>query len=188
LAHNNDAILRNEDRYSHIGIQLQYHAAERWEPLEALGWNEVGFNFYHTQDLRTPILELKRGLTRFDGDIVWRSLNTSDELVLATLVNELIYRKAKAVTDNARLHARLIKLIRVSGMLTEKKHILASLGQDISDKKLAEMIAHRKLERPVFHYGVKVESKAWADIVHKTLRVSSVVISLEKWLDAFAQK
>ena len=181
-------MLRNEDRYSHIGIKLQYHASEKWDRLDALGWNELGFNFYHTHDIREPVLEFKRGLTRFDGLIAWRSLNTSDDIILATLVNELIYKKAKDLADNAGLHSRLIKLIRVPGMLVEKKKILASLGQNISDTKLAEMVDRRKLERPMFHYGVRVESDAWAAIVRKTFSISSVVISLEKWADAFTQK
>ncbi len=178
---------RNADRHSHIGVRLQYHANGKWEHLEALGWNEVGFNFYHAQDIAAPLLALKRGLTHFDGNIVWRALNTSDEVVLATLVNELIFKRAQAVVNDAALHARLVKLIRVPGMVPEKRKILASLGQDAGDANMADMIRQRRLERPMFHYGVKVQSDAWTAIIHQALSLSSVVISLEKWSQALAK-
>ena len=71
------SISRNEDRHSHIGIRLQYRTDDKWEYLEALEWNAVGFNFYHAQAMQEPELQLRRGLTRFTGSIVWQSLNTT---------------------------------------------------------------------------------------------------------------
>ena len=47
-------------------------------------------------------------------------LNMDDTVVLATVVNRLLYAKAKHVADNAQLHMRLIKLLRVPGMVVEK--------------------------------------------------------------------
>ncbi len=187
MAENTNSIERHEDRYSHIGISLQCRIHEKWERLEALGWNEVGFNFYHMCVIPEPVLELKRGLTRLEGTIAWRSLNTNDEVILAALVNEMIFNRAQDMTNNAALHTRLIKLIRVPGMVAEKRKILALLGQDIADTTMADMIARRRLEHPMFHYGVKVASEAWIAIVKKALSISSVVISLEKWSDALSK-
>jgi hypothetical protein len=178
---------RNEDRHSHIGIGLHYRSNETWERVEALGWNDVGFNFYSAHEIQEPLLELKRGISRFEGTMVWSSLNTSDDVVLAELVNELIYKKTKDVASNAALHTRLVKLLRTPGMIAEKKNLLTSLGLSITDEKMSEMIARRRLEHPIFRYGVKVDSPVWSAIVKSALSISSVVISMEKWSGAFSK-
>ncbi|MES2584512.1 MAG: hypothetical protein V4627_17440 [Pseudomonadota bacterium] len=181
---------RNDDRHSHIGIRLQYrsHDDSKWEYLEAMEWNAVGFNFYHADAMPGPELQLRRGLRRFTGTIAWQSLNTSDDAVLATVVNRLLYVRAKAVTDNPQLQMRLIKLLRVPGMVAEKTKVLASLGAAQSDAKMAELVAQRKQEHPMYHYGVKVQSEAWSAIVESALSVSSVLVSLDKWSGALGGK
>ncbi len=184
------SISRNDDRHSHIGIRLQYrsHDDDKWEYLEALEWNTVGFNFYHADALPGPDLQLRRGLRRFTGTIAWQSLNTSDDVVLATVVNRLLYTQAKAVVDNPQLHMRLIKLLRVPGMVAEKLKVLASLGAALCDARMAELVAQRKQEHPMYHYGVKVQSEAWSAIVESALSVSSVLVSLDKWSGAMGGK
>jgi len=187
LTDNSSDILRNTTRHSHIGIRLHVRVNGKWERIEAMGWNEVGFNFFLMHDMTDSALELKRSLTRFAGTIVWRARNTLDEVVLAALVNELIFTQAKYVSNNQALHQRLMKLMRAPGMLAEKRKILASLGLDLPDEQMAAMLNQRKQERPIFQYGVKVESEAWGNIVKEALKVSSVVISLEKWSDALVK-
>ena len=174
------SIARNDDRHSHIGIRLQYRADDKWEYLEALEWNAVGFNFYHASALPGPTLELRRGLTRFTGTMAWQSLNTSDDVVLAMVVNRLLYAQARAVVDNPQLHMRLLKLLRVPGMVSEKLTVLTSLGAAPSEAKMADLVAQRKLEHPMYHYGVKVQSADWGAIVESALSVSSVLVSLDK--------
>ncbi len=180
MAEDTHSIARHDDRHSHIGIRLQYRTHDQWEYLEALEWNAVGFNFYHDDAMQGPDLELRRGLTRFTGTIVWQSANTSDDVVLATVANRLLYARVKEVVDQPQLHARLIKLLRVPGMVAEKLKILASLGPPISDTKMAELVAQRKLEHTMYHYGVKVQSPDWAAIVESAMSVSSVLVSLDK--------
>lgn len=180
-------ILRNTTRHSHIDIRLHVRVNGKWERIEAMGWNEIGFNFFLMHDLTEATLDLKRSLTRFSGTIVWRARNTLDEVVMAALVNEMIFAQAKHVANNQTLHQRLMKLMRTPGMLAEKRKILASLGLDLSDTTMAAMLHKRKQERPIFQYGVKVESEAWGSIVKEALKVSSVVISLEKWSDALVK-
>jgi hypothetical protein len=187
LAEDPLTIARSDDRHSHIGIRLQYHAQDKWEYLEALEWNAVGFNFYHALALPGPELELRRGLTRFTGTIAWQSLNTSDDVVMATVVNRLLYAQAEAVVDNPQLHMRLLKLLRVPGMVTEKLQVLTSLGATPSEAKMADLVAQRKREHPMYHYGVKVQSADWGAIVESALSVSSVLVSLDKWSGALGK-
>ena len=179
---------RGEDRHNHIYIGLRYCVNDQWARLDALGWNDVGFNFYSDHEIHAPLLALKRGFTRFEGTIVWQSQHTSDEVVQAELVNELIYKKAKDVVSDLALRARLLNLIRAPGMLEGKRSLLASLGLEMSDAEMAEMTTQRRLEHPMFRYGVKVESEAWRAIVKNALNISSVVISMEKWAQAFTAK
>ncbi len=187
LTNDESSIARNGDRHNHIGIRLQYRNGDKWEHCEALGWNEVGFNFYHAREMPEPRLELRRGLQRFDGTIVWRSRSASDEVLAAMVINELIFKRAKEVVNDAGLYARLIKLIRVSGMVPEKLKILESLGGGASSAKMAELINHKKQEPPMFHYGVKVQSEAWSEVVKSALSVSSVLVSMEKWSEGFGK-
>ncbi len=183
MANDEPSLSRTDDRHNHIGIRLQYRAGDTWQPCEALGWNAVGFNFYGPHELPDAELQLRRGLVQFAGTIVWRSRSASDEVLRVMVVNELIVKRAKAVVDDAALYARLIKLIRVSGMVPEKLKILDSLGSGTTEAKLAELISYKKLEPPMHHYGVKVQSEAWAEVVKGALSVSSVLVSLEKWSD-----
>ena len=73
-----DQSARVEDRHSHIGIRLGYWVDGQWEYLEAHGWNEVGFNFYSACENQDRAMLLRRGLARFNGTIVWRTINTDD--------------------------------------------------------------------------------------------------------------
>jgi len=183
-----NSLSRNEDRHSHIRIGLRFRWQNRWEPLDALGWNAVGFNFYSTHEITNPILELKRQLTPFDGHIVWSAINTSEDVLMEALLNERIYQKAKVLQGNAQLHQRLIKLMRVTGMFSQKHAVLTSLGQPISDADMAELIVRRRQERPLYHYGVKVDSDAWRATVHNAFSLSSAVASMEKWAESLSSK
>jgi len=184
LATEPDSSSRFQDRHSHINIRLQYRANGQWQHVQALGWNERGFNFFQPEPIDNPQLELKRGLTLFEGTIVWRATNTDVAVVRETLVNELIFKHARNVVHEPAVQARLLKLIRVPGMVEQKRKILASLGLDIPDARLAQLVATRKQERPLIHYGVKVESETWAGVVANALSVSEVVISLDQWSKA----
>lgn len=179
---------RNQDRHSHISIRLQYLTNERWEHLEALNWNAKGFSFYHAQTLDQPQLQLKRGLTHFEGTLMWSAVSSDDAVVLGALVNELIFKRAGDVIDDPALRSRLLKLIRVPGMVEQKRQILASLGLDIPEARMAQLIAKRKQERPLVHYGVKVQSASWATVVENALSMSAAVVSLEQWSKALQKR
>ncbi len=161
---------------------------EAWQHIEANAWNEVGFSFFSDQDIPGTALQFRRGLTRFDGTVVWRAINTDDAVVLAALVNALIYRRAnEVVASNAALHKRLIKLVRTPGLVEQKRALLSSLGLALDDAQVTAMVEQRKREKPMCQFGVKVESDAWRAIVADAMQLSSVVISMEKWGGALLQ-
>ena len=177
--------VRHDERHGHITIGLRLRWQGEWEPLEARGWNDVGFNFFHSRELANPLLELRRQLSPFEGHIVWTAAHASDEVLTSMMLNALIYHQARKMQADATLQQRLLRLIRVSGMLPQKKAVLASLGRPISDADIADRI-HRRKERPMYHYGVHVDSDVWRATVQKAMALSSAVESLEKWADSFA--
>ena len=179
---------RIADRYDHISIGLRYKVNEQWQHLRALGWNEAGFNFYTPHELTTPVLALRRGISGFPGTLVWHSVNTSDEAVMAEIVNELIYKQARKLASNVALSTRLVKLMRAHALIAEKRSLLAAMGIEISDAKMAQMTAQRKLDRPLFRYGVQVASPIWSGLANEALSISSTVLSMEKISEALAQK
>ena len=187
MAENTPALDRLGERHNHIGIRLQLRANEEWMHIEALGWNAAGFNFHHAQDIEDPVLQLKRGLTRFEGHIIWRSPITSDAILQSAILNELIYEKTKTIVNNTALQMRLMKLIRVSGMVDEKRKILASLGMPVPDAHIRDLLAQRKREQALFHYGVRVQSETWSGVVANAMDLSEVVGSLEKWANALGK-
>lgn len=188
MATASDSSARNEDRHSHISIRLQYLAHGQWAHLQALGWNAQGFNFFWPEPIAEPLLELKRGLTHFTGSVVWSAVSTDDLAVQETIVNELVFKRARDVVNDPAMQARLLKLIRVPGMVAQKRKVLASLGLDIGDAKMAELVARRKQERPLIHYGVQVHSALWATVVADTLPMSSVVAELDLWSRSLGKK
>jgi hypothetical protein len=157
----------------------------KWERVEALAWNVAGFNFVHLSELNGPQLEFKRGLISFDGKIVWKLPNPTDDLLIEAIANELIFKRAKA--GSADLRGRLLKLIRVSGMGDQKLKVLSSLGVVVTDSMMANLLAKRKREQPMFHYGVQVQSPAWSEIVGGAIGISSVIVSMEKWSAALGK-
>ncbi|NVO04654.1 MAG: hypothetical protein HXX19_01175 [Rhodoferax sp.] len=182
------SIARSVDRHSHINIGLRLRQGDTWEPVEALGRNAVGFNFYHHREITDPVLELRRQLTPFEGRIAWSAPNTSDDVLASALLNERIYQQAKALVGNAALQHRLLKLMRVADMLAQKQAVLASLGQPLGDAEMARLVARRRQERPLYQYGVRVDAEAWRTTVHKASSLSSAVASLEQWADSFSSK
>ena len=177
-------VARYEDRHSHIAIRLAMHCDGQWEELQALGWNDRGFNFYSERELRQTSITLKRGLLQFESHIVWSALNTNVKVVEEALLNKWIFNKLRdADIDNA-LRGRLIRLSRTQGLASEKRKVLSLLGLRWSESQLTECIEQRHIEHPLHHYGVQVASDVWRSIVQRALSVSSVVVAMEKWSDA----
>ena len=178
---------RADQRYNHITVRLQYRHLGKWWFAQAREWSAAGFNFFCENPLEGATVPLKRGLSHFDGQIVWCSRQADEQAILGTLINELIYKRAQQTVNDAALQARLIQLIRVDGMVPEKRKILGSLGVVLGDDKLAALVATRQRERPLFHYGVRVVSDLWQAQIAQALSLSSVVLSMEQWSKTLKQ-
>ena len=181
---------RFEDRYSYISVGLRYRLDDHWHPLRAVGWNANGFNFHSAHVIAGDQVWLKRGLSRFEGSIVWRTDHSDhdndNDRILSMLINERLFQKAREITANRSLHARLVRLIRSPLPVSEKRSVLASCGVDTSDAALAEWVAQHNREPLLYRYGVKVDSDVWRAVVDDALQVSAAVASLEKVSDALA--
>jgi hypothetical protein len=83
---------------------------------------------------------------------------------------------------------RLLRLIRVGGRVQDKRQILASLGLAVDDARLAQLVEKRMAERPLYQYGVRVQSDTWGAVVEKALSLSGAVIALERWSKSLPKK
>ena len=176
---------RYDARYSHISVGLRFCGPDaHWHPLRALGWNARGFHFYCAQALDLGPMQFKRGLTPFEGHLVWCARNNDPGDMRAMLVNELLFRKIREILNQPALYTRLVKLLRAPLLTDEKCQVLASLGVDTSDATLARLLAHRPLEQTMFRYGVRVASDIWTELVSNALSMSEVVLALEKMAEA----
>lgn len=176
---------RVDTRHSHISIGLRVKVDGTWQPLRALGWNPQGFNCYTEFEMREAVLELKRATASFTGTVSWTSSSDDDEVVLAAVINEMLFKQAQKIAHGDSLRARLFKLLRAPWLTTQKRKVLSSLGVNPSDAELDALVAQRNLVRPLFHYGIKVDSDVWRTAVEDALQVSSVVQSLEKLTAGF---
>ncbi len=176
-----DPAERSTTRYDHITVRLQYRHLDKWRFLQAREWSQQGFNFFSEDTLDSAVLPLKRGLAHFDAHIVWSARPSGDDALLGTLINELVYKRAQQAVNDSTMRARLLRLIRVDGMVPEKRKILASLGLPVSDEKLANLVASRRHDHPLYQYGVRVTSEIWQDQISQALSVSSVLLSMEQW-------
>jgi hypothetical protein len=57
-------VIRQGKRYDNITIGLRCLVDGQWEGFRAIGWNEVGFNFYLDHEIKQIHLPFK---TRFGG-------------------------------------------------------------------------------------------------------------------------
>jgi hypothetical protein len=170
---------RSDRRYSHITIGLRCYVDKKWESVRAHDWNNLGFNIYLEHDLQQPTLLFKHGIDLVEGIIVWRAISTNDELIRTMVLNELLYKHSSAMAQG-ELHARFVKLVREPGLVSEKQAILKSLGVPLDEKTLSELVARRRVEQPMYRYGLQITSDLWNAIVKQALDISSVALSLER--------
>ena len=179
--------MRGNVRYNHITIGLRCHLAGKWRAIRAHDWNTVGFNFYSDVEIGAQSVLFKQGAEIFEGELLWSSLCTDDEINLAMVLNKHLYKFASTVAHQEGLHARLLRLIRSPGKIDEKRQVLTALGSSLDDTQLRDMILGRQ-EFSMFRYGTRIDAPAWTRIVEQALSVSAVVLSLEKVTEAFASK
>jgi len=172
---------RGGQRYNHITLPLHVLHGGQWHAMEARGWNPVGFNFFSTQALDLGECQFRRQRMRFPGCVVWKSDRTDEAAVESALVNELLFKRAQQALHDAPLKARLLKLIRVEGRVAEKRQVLEAMGIPIAEDRWRELVFQQQNDRPLLHYGVRVQDEVWNALVARALSVSNVVLTLEKW-------
>ena len=171
---------RQADLYSHISVGLRYRRGDDWHPCRAEDWNDHGFNFHSGLDLGAGPLSLRRGLNAFEGTIVWRAAEHDTHAVFLQHVNAALFDKARDFVDKPDLYARLMRLIRSTDALTEKRKVLRSLGgEDPAEAALEALLALGPGAR-LWRYGVQLEAAAWQQAVAEANAVGAAELSLEK--------
>jgi len=172
------SFVRREKRYNHIHITMQVKVGYEWIPIKALDWNKIGFNFSLEHEMPYSNALFKKGHAKFRGKIVWKIQN-DDKMVTETILNSLLFDQLQKVAEKD-IAGRIAKLVRSSGRGEEKKKLLALLNPQISDKDISGLTERYNKEHRLYRYGIKVESKEWADIVEETLNYSSAILTMEE--------
>ena len=171
---------RHVQRHNQISIRLHYRLEADWHRVEAQQWNERGFCFFHTHALNANSVAFKRSLQHFEGEIVWTRTCQDEALVTEMLLNEAIHRQADRVSTQAEMQQRLLRLMRVQGMVEAKQRVLASLGGMPDAAKWQHQIQQR-MQEALFQSGVRVASPVWSAVVVDALALGGVVQDLERW-------
>ncbi len=171
---------RHVQRHNQISIRLHYRLDADWHRLEAQQWNERGFCFFHTHALQAGPVAFKRSLQHFEGEIVWTRTCQDKAQVTEMLLNEAIHRQADRLSSQADMQQRLLRLMRVHGMVDAKQRVLASLGGMPEDSKWQQQIQQR-MQEALFQSGVRVASPVWSSVVTDALALGGVVQDLERW-------
>jgi len=174
---------RHVVRHNQIAIRLHYWLDSRWHRLEAQQWNDSGFCFFHTLPLPGEKIALKRSLQHFEGEIVWTRTRLDEVQVAEMLLNEAIYGHAERLASQPELQQRLLRLMRVHGMVESKKKVLASLG-DMPETSLWQQQIQQRMQEALAQSGVRVVSPVWSAVVADALALGGVVQDLERWSGA----
>lgn len=171
---------RHVQRHNQISIRLHYRLDADWHRLEAQQWNERGFCFFHTHALQAGPVAFKRSLQHFEGEIVWTRTCQDKAQVTEMLLNEAIHRQADRLSSQPDMQQRLLRLMRVQGMVDAKQRVLVSLGGMPEDAKWQQQIQQR-MQEALFQSGVRVASPVWSAVVADALALGGVVQDLERW-------
>ncbi len=171
---------RHVQRHNQISIRLHYRLDADWHRLEAQQWNERGFCFFHTHALQAGPVAFKRSLQHFEGEIVWTRTCQDKAQVTEMLLNEAIHRQADRLSSQPDMQQRLLRLMRVQGMVDAKQRVLASLGGMPEDSNWQQQIQQR-MQEALFQSGVRVASPVWSSVVTDALALGGVVQDLERW-------
>ncbi len=171
---------RHVQRHNQISIRLHYRLDADWHRLEAQQWNERGFCFFHTHALQAGPVAFKRSLQHFEGEIVWTRTCQDKAQLTEMLLNEAIHRQADRLSSQPDMQQRLLRLMRVQGMVDAKQRVLASLGGMPEDSNWQQQIQQR-MQEALFQSGVRVASPVWSSVVTDALALGGVVQDLERW-------
>lgn len=171
---------RHVQRHNQISIRLHYRLDADWHRLEAQQWNDRGFCFFHTHALQAGPVAFKRSLQHFEGEIVWTRTCQDKAQVTEMLLNEAIHRQADRLSSQPDMQQRLLRLMRVQGMVDAKQRVLASLGGMPEDSSWRQQIQQR-MQEALFQSGVRVASPVWSSVVTDALALGGVVQDLERW-------
>lgn len=173
-------VQRNVPRHNQISIRLHCRVGDDWHRIEAQQWNARGFSFFHPLALPVGPVAFKRSLQHFDGEIVWSRACHDEAQVTEMLLNEAIHRQADRFQAQPEMQQRLMRLMRVQGMVDAKQRVLVSLGS-LPESGVWRTQVQMRLQEPLFQSGVRLDSAAWSSVVEEALVLGGVVQDLERW-------
>lgn len=175
---------RDVPRHNQISIRLHLALEGVWHRIEAVQWSDRGFCFLHAQPLERGRLAFKRSLQHFDGELVWTRERHDVAQVTEMLLNEAIHAQANRMVDQPETQQRLLRLMRVQGMVDAKERVLNASGA-MPDAARWQQLLQQRTQQALFQTGVRVNHAAWSAVVADALTLGGVVQDLERWSGSF---
>lgn len=175
---------RDVQRHNQISIRLHLAIEGVWHRIEAGQWSDGGFCFLHAQPLERGRLAFKRSLQHFGGELVWSRERHDAAQATEMLLNEAIHQQANRLAAQPETQQRLLRLIRVQGMVDAKERVLTALGA-MPDADRWKLLLQQRTQQALFQTGVRVNDPAWRSVVAEAMTLGGVVQDLERWSSSF---
>lgn len=176
---------RDVQRHNQISIRLHLAIEGVWHRFEAGQWSDGGFCFLHAYPLQRGQLAFKRSLQHFSGELVWSRERHDVAQATEMLLNEAIHQQANLLTVQPETQQRLMRLIRVQGMVDAKERVLTALGA-MPDADRWQLLLQQRTQQALFQTGVRVNDPVWRSVVAQALTLGGVVQDLESWSASFS--
>jgi len=165
-----DFSARSRERFSHVYISLYLKQEDDLKPVQALDWNEAGFNFFLDEKIAQKEIVFKKELKTFTGKVVWNIKNDDDNTLLEMIINNKILSRLEQYEGDRENLLRIFKMVRSVGLLEKKQDVLSVLGVKLTINELDQEMNLYQERNPLYRYGVEVVSEDWKDICAETLR------------------
>lgn len=179
-----DSDSRQSKRHNHIFLRMKVNLNDDWEPIKALDWNELGFNFYLDRELdhSQADIHFRRATTVFSGSIIWSCRNDDEEMIMETILNSMLFNQIKKHNDILKDSVnRILNLLRSQGLIDEKIKILSHLGiHGLTHDTVRLMVDNHKKEHPEYRYGIRAGSEEWRGIARNAFEESGSAIMIDK--------
>ena len=175
---------RQSKRNNHIFLRMKVNLDEDWEPIKALDWNEMGFNFYLDREMDHPQADIlfRRATTVFSGSIIWNCRNDDEAMIMETIVNSMLFNQIKKHNEILKDSVqRIISLLRSQGLIDEKIKMLSHLGiHGLTHDTVRLMVDDHKKEHPEYRYGIKAGCEEWREIARNAFVESGPALMIDK--------
>jgi len=170
-------------RYDHAYISMKAQYNEDWHWVKALHWNDRGFNFFCPEVLSIGTqLSFKKGLSHFEGSVVWQRQEVSGADLIEMAVNVILLEritKDEMQKDIVQVNDVIAMIRNHTKAQVKLQYAEENLSLVISEEDIREKIAHNQWAE-LGQVGVEVHHPGWLEVVKEALIHSQGILALDQ--------